>query len=130
MTDYRSDSQDHSPNSPSGGPATTPRGTRVTPEDTTSDTYLAETSHREGMTRELMELGRWLTEHPEAADKRLKPVRSAKELEPGVYFNLGTGMVDRIFRPQHVPLGHRLFRVSTDPAAPVEELRRKVMGRK
>jgi hypothetical protein len=130
VTDYRSDSQDHSPNSPSGGPATTPRGTRVTPEDTTSDTYLAETSHREGMTRELMELGRWLTEHPEAADKRLKPVRSAKELEPGVYFNLGTGMVDRIFRPQHVPLGHRLFRVSTDPAAPVEELRRKVMGRK
>ncbi len=130
MTDYRSDSQDHSPNSPSGGPATTPRGTRVTPEDTTSDTYLAETSHREGMTRELMELGRWLTEHLEAANKRLKPVRSAKELEPGVYFNLGTGMVDRIFRPQHVPLGHRLFRVSTDPAAPVEELRRKVMGRK
>jgi hypothetical protein len=130
VTDYRSDSQDHSPNSPSGGPATTPRGTRVTPEDTTSDTYLAETSHREGMTRELMELGRWLTEHPEAANKRLKPVRSAKELEPGVYFNLGTGMVDRIFRPQHVPLGHRLFRVSTDPAAPVEELRRKVMGRK
>ena len=130
MTDYRGDSQDHSPNSPSGGPVTTPRGTRVTPEDTQSATYLAETSHREGMTRELMELGRWLTEHPEAANKRLKPVRSAKELEPGVYFNLGTGMVDRIFRPQHVPLGHRLFRINTDPAAPVEELRRKVMGGK
>jgi hypothetical protein len=130
VTDYRGDSQDHSPNSPSGGPVTTPRGTRVTPEDTQSATYLAETSHREGMTRELMELGRWLTEHPEAANKRLKPVRSAKELDPGVYFNLGTGMVDRIFRPQHVPLGHRLFRINTDPAAPVEELRRKVMGGK
>ena len=47
-----------------------------------------------------------------------------------MYFNLGTGMVDRIFRPQHVPLGHKLFRINTDPAAPVEELRRKVMGRK
>ncbi len=130
MTDYRGDSQDHSPNSPSGGPVTTPRGTRVTPEDTQSATYLAEASHREGMTRELMELGRWLTEHPEAANKRLKPVRSAKELEPGVYFNLGTGMVDRIFRPQHVALGHKMFRVSTDPAAPVEELRRRVLGGK
>ena len=130
MTDYRNDSQDHSPNSPSGGPTTTPRGTRVTPEDTTSDTYLAETSHREGMTRELMLLGRYLTEHPELAKKRLKPIRSAKELEPGVYFNLGTGMVDRIFRPQHVALGHKMFRVSTDPAAPVEELRRRVLGGK
>jgi hypothetical protein len=130
VTDYRSDSQDHSPNTPSGGPATTPRGTRVTPEDTTSATYLAEDSHREAMTRDLMELGRWLTEHPEMPNKRLKPIRSAKELEPGVYFNLGTGMVDRIFRPQHVPLGHKLFRINTDPAAPVEELRRKVMGGK
>ena len=127
MTDYRGDSQDHSPNSPSGGPATTPRGTRVTPEDTTSDTYLAESTHREGMTQELMELGRFLSAHPEAANKRLKPIRSAKELEPGVYFNLGTGMVDRIFRPQHVALGHKMFRVSTDPAAPVEELRRRVL---
>ena len=127
MTDYRNDSQDHSPNSPSGGPATTPRGTRVTPEETTSDTYLSETSHREGMTRDLMELGRWLTEHPGMANKRLKPIRSAKELEPGVYFNLGTGMVDRIFRPQHVALGHKMFRVSTDPAAPVAELRRRVL---
>lgn len=128
MTDYRNDPQDHAPNSPSGGPTTTPRGTRVTPGDTTSDTYLAESTHREGMTRDLMELGRWLTEHPEMPKKRLKPIRSAKELEPGVYFNLGTGMVDRVFRPQHVALGHKMFRVSTDPAAPVEELRRRVLG--
>ena len=48
-------------------------------------------------------------------------------LEPGVYFNLGTGMVDRIFRPQHVALGHKMFRITQDPAAPVEEIRRKVM---
>ncbi|HEV2092119.1 MAG TPA: hypothetical protein VGR18_03025 [Rubrobacter sp.] len=127
MTDYRNDSQDHSPNSPSGGPVTTPRGTRVTPGDTPSATWQAENSQREAMTQELMELGRWLTEHPEAAKKRLKPIRSAKELEPGVYFNLGTGMVDRIFRPQHVSLGHRMFRISTDPAAPVDELRRRVL---
>jgi hypothetical protein len=36
-------------------------------------------------------------------------------------------MVDRIFTPQHVPLGHRMFRISSDPAAPVAEIRRKVI---
>ena len=130
MTDYRNDSQDHSPNSPSGGPVTTPRGTRVTPGDTPSATYLEETTHREGMTQELMQLGVWLADRPEVANKNLKPIRSAKELEPGVYYNRGTGMVDRIYRPQHVALGHKMYRISTDPAAPVEELRRKVMGGK
>ena len=104
-----------------------PRGMRVTPEDTGSDTYKAEPSHREMMQQELMDLGVWLIEHPEAAHKNLKPIRSARVLEPGVYYNRGTGMVDRIFTPQRVPLGHRLFRISTDPAAPVEEIRRKVL---
>jgi hypothetical protein len=104
-----------------------PRGTRVTPEDTASDTYKAERSHREMMQQELMNLGVWLIEHPEAAVKNLKPIRSAGVLQPGVYYNRGTGMVDRIFAPQRVPLGHRLFRISTDPAAPVEEIRRKVL---
>jgi hypothetical protein len=82
---------------------------------------------REAMQQELIDLGRWLTEHPEAARKNLKPIRSARVLEPGVYYSEGTGMVDRIYSPQHVPLGHRLFRISTDPAAPVSELRRKVL---
>ena len=109
-----------------GGVSTT-RGTRVTPEETTSATWRAESTHREAMQRELMQLALWLKEHPEAARKNLKPVRSARVLEPGVYYNGGTGMVDRIYSPQHVPLGHRLFRVSTDPAAPLEELRRKVV---
>jgi hypothetical protein len=110
-----------------GGVRTT-RGTRVTSEDTTSATWRAETTHhREAMQHELMRLGLWLTEHPAAARKNLKPIRSAKVLEPGVYYNAGTGMVDRIFSPQHVALGHRLFRVSQDPAAPVDELRRKIM---
>jgi hypothetical protein len=103
------------------------RGTRTSPEDTGSDTYRVEGSHREMMQQELMDLGVWLIEHPEAATRNLEPVRSARVLEPGVYYNMGTGMVDRIFAPQHVPLGHRLFRVSSDPAAPVEEIRRKVM---
>ena len=103
------------------------RGTRVTPEDTGSDTYRAERSHREMMQQELMDLGVWLIEHPEAATKNLKPVRSAKLLRPGVYYNMGTGMVDRIFTPQHVALGHKMFRISSDPAAPAEELRRKAM---
>ena len=79
------------------------------------------------MQQELIDLGRWLTEHPEAAYKNLKPIRSARLLEPGVYYNRGTGMVDRIYAPQHVPLGHRLFRISSDPAAPLEEIRRRVV---
>ena len=103
------------------------RGTRVTPEDTGSDTYLAEGAHREMMQQELMDLGAWLSKHPEVAPKNLKPIRSAKILDPGVYFNLGTGMVDRIFSPQRVALGHKMFRISRDPAAPVDEIRRKVL---
>ena len=103
------------------------RGTRTTPEDTGSDTYRVESSHREMMQQELMDLGVWLIEHPEAAVSNLEPIRSARVLEPGVYYNMGTGMVDRIYSPQHVPLGHRLFRISSDPAAPVEEIQRKVM---
>ena len=103
------------------------RGTRTTPEDTTSDTQRAESSHRETMQQDLMDLGAWLSEHPEAAPKNLKPIRSAKVLDPGVYYNMGTGMVDRIFSPQRVALGHKMFRVSRDPAAPVEEIRRRVL---
>ena len=82
---------------------------------------------REMMQQELMDLGVWLTEHPEAAHENLEPIRSARVLEPGVYYNGGTGMVDRIYSSQHVPLGHRLFRISSDPAAPVEQIQRKVM---
>ena len=103
------------------------RGTRTTPEDTTSDTQRAAGSHRETMQQDLMELGAWLSEHPGAAPKNLKPIRSAKVLDPGVYYNMGTGMVDRIFSPQRVALGHKMFRVSRDPAAPVEEIRRRVL---
>jgi hypothetical protein len=36
-------------------------------------------------------------------------------------------MVDRIFSPQRVALGHKMFRVSSDPAAPVTEIRRRVL---
>jgi hypothetical protein len=82
---------------------------------------------REAMQQELMDLGAWLVEHPEAARKNLEPIRSAKVLEPGVYYNMGTGMVDRIYTPQHVALGHRMFRISSDPAAPLEEIRHKIL---
>jgi hypothetical protein len=95
--------------------------------DTRSETYQADPSRREAMQQELMDLGVWLTEHTEAAHKNLKPIRSTRILEPGGYYNLGTGMVDRIYAPQHVPLGHRLFRISSDPAAPLEEIRRRVL---
>ena len=50
-----------------------------------------------------MDLGVWLVEHPEAALRNLKPIRSAKVLEPGVYYNMGTGMVDRIYTPRAWP---------------------------
>ena len=79
------------------------------------------------MQQELMDLGVWLSNHPEAATKNLEPIRSAKVLDPGVYFNRGTGMVDRIFSPQRVALGHIMFRISRDPASPAEEIRRTAL---
>ncbi len=79
------------------------------------------------MQQELMDLGVWLVEHPEAVTRNLEPIRSAKALQPGVYYNMGTGMVDRIFTPQHVALGHKMFRISRDPATPAEEIRRKAL---
>ena len=82
---------------------------------------------RETMQQELMDLGAWLGEHPEAAKKNLKPVRGSVLLDPGVYYNIGTGMVERIHAPQHMALGSRVFRIKTDPAAPVEEIRRRVL---
>jgi hypothetical protein len=85
---------------------------------------------RETMQQELMDLGVWLIEHPEAATKNLKPIRDKVVLDPGIYYNSGTGMIERIYALQHVPLGHRMFRINTDPAAPVEEIRSKVTGGK
>ena len=82
---------------------------------------------REMMQQDLMDLGVWLVEHPEAANRNLEPMRSAKVLEPGVYYNMGTGMVDRIFTPQRVALGHRIFRISRDPESPTEEIRRTAL---
>jgi hypothetical protein len=82
---------------------------------------------REMMQQELMDLGVWLVEHPDAVFRNLKPIRSAKVLEPGVYYNMGTGMVDRIYTHQRVALGHRMFRISRDPASPVEEIRRTAL---
>lgn len=96
------------------------------PNDTPSATYRAEPSHRERMQRGLMEVAVWLSEHPEAK-KNLKPIRSAEILKPGVYFNVGTGMVDRVHAPQRVALGHRLYRISKDPSAPAEEIKRTAM---
>ena len=83
--------------------------------------------NREMMQQELMDLGVWLIDHPEVVEKNLKPIRSAKVLDPGVYYNMGTGMVDRINIPQRVALGHTMFRINRDPASPAEEIRRKAM---
>jgi len=82
---------------------------------------------REMMQQELMDIGVWLVEHPESATRNLQPIRSARALLPGVYYNKGTGMVDRIYTPQRVALGHKMFRISRDPAMPAEEIRRKAL---
>jgi hypothetical protein len=79
------------------------------------------------MQQELMDLGVWLTEHPKVLKKNLKPIRGSVVLDPGVYYNTGTGMVDRIYSPQHIALGARWFRIKSDPAAPVEEIRRRAL---
>ena len=88
---------------------------------------VVERHSREMMQQDLMDLGVWLVAHPEAATKNLEPIRSVKVLEPGVYYNMGTGMVDRIFTPQHVALGHKMFRISRDPASPAEDIRRTAL---
>jgi hypothetical protein len=88
---------------------------------------VGERRSREMMQQELMDLGVWLIEHPDVATKNLEPIRSAKVLEPGVYYNMGTGMVDRIYAPQRAALGHKMFRISRDPASPVEEIRRTAL---
>lgn len=119
MTEFRDTNE--------AGGVRTPRGTRVSPADTPSETWQSEGSRREAITQDLMELGQYLADNPTMAKKRLKPIRSAKVLEPGVYYNMGIGMVDRVYRPQRVALGHKMFRVSSDPAAPVEEIRRKIL---
>jgi hypothetical protein len=94
--------------------------------DTRSKTYERDPSSREAMQQELMDLGVWLSEHPESR-KNLKPIRGSVVLEPGVYYNTGTGMVERIYAPQHIALGARWFRIKSDPGTPVEEIRRKVL---
>ncbi len=97
-----------------------------TSTDTPSATSHSESSLREAMQQELIDLGRWLTEHPEAK-KNLKPIRGSVVLDPGVYYNTGTGMVERIYSPQHIALGARWFRIKSDPATPVEEIRRRAL---
>lgn len=102
-------------------------GVVSTPDDTPSSTFRAERTHRERVEQELLKLGGWLVEHPRAALKNLKPMRGAGPLEPGIYFNQGTGVVERLYSPQRRALGSKMFRVSSDPAAPVDEIRRRVM---
>ncbi len=84
-------------------------------------------SMREMPRQDLLDLAVWLSERPEVAKKNLEPVRRGFVLSPGVYYNRGTGMVDRLYSPQHIALGSRMFRISNDPAAPFEEIRRRVM---
>lgn len=111
-----------------GGSVRTPRGTVVSSGDTPSATFKAETSQREALhSQELMDLGAYLVDHPEAR-ARLKARRTSRPLGPGVYFNAGTGMVERVFREQRVALGARYFRIVSDPEAGVQEIRAKVLG--
>lgn len=99
---------------PEGRPGERPVGVQ-------SDTYESETTQREMMRQDLMAVARWLTDR---ADRRrkLKPIRSAKVLKPGIYYNAGTTMVDRLYEPQRVALGHRMFRITKNPAATASEV--------
>jgi hypothetical protein len=101
----------------------------VDPEtQTSSATFrVEEDSHREVMTADLMKLSLWLSEHPKELRRNLKHVRGTLVLDPGVYYNAGIRMIERLYRPQHSSLGNRMYRVSHDPAAPVDEIRRKVL---
>ncbi|WP_152670613.1 hypothetical protein [Rubrobacter aplysinae] len=92
-----------------------------------SATASSQTSRRESMHGRLMELAVWLSEHPKEARKNLKAIRRGNPIDPGVYYNSGLRMIERLYRPQHVALGNKMLRISTDPAAPVEEIRRKVL---
>lgn len=101
----------------------------VSPEtQTSSATFRAEEDpHREAMTAELMALALWLSEHPKELRRNLKHVRNTVVLDPGVYYNAGIRMIERLYRPQHSSLGNRMWRINVDPAAPVNEIRRKVL---
>ena len=61
---------------------------------------------REMMQQELMDIGVWLVEHPRAASKNLKAIRSAKVLEPGVYYNMGV-YCSHSGEPIHLTQGER-----------------------
>lgn len=95
--------------------------------ESSSATFLTEATHRESMQYELMRLAVWLSENPKMAKKNLKPVRGTVIIEPGVYYNAGIRMIERLYKPQHAALGNRMFRVSRDPATSVEVIRRKVL---
>ena len=95
--------------------------------ESTSQTSEAEPSRREAMERPLMELSVWLSENPKKMQKNLKAVRRQVVLDPGVYYNSGIRMIERLYDPQHVPLGHKIFHINSDPAAPVAEIRRRVL---
>jgi hypothetical protein len=82
----------------------------------------------EGLDAELMKVALLISEAPETAKKRMKPIRSSRELSPGVYYNAGTRMVERLHSPQRPALGNRIYRISDDPNTSSRELERKITG--
>ncbi len=82
----------------------------------------------EGMDSELMKVALLISDDLKSARKYMKPIRSSRVLAPGVYYNAGTRMVERLHAPQRPPLGNRIYRISKNPAESAEELERKVTG--
>jgi hypothetical protein len=82
----------------------------------------------EGMDSELMKVALRISDDPKAARKYMKPVRSSKALSPGVYYNAGTRMVERLHSSQRPALGNRIYRISKNPDTSAEELERKITG--
>jgi hypothetical protein len=82
----------------------------------------------EGMDFRLMKVALRISGDFGAARSHMKPIRSSKVLEPGVYYNAGTRMVERLHTPQRPALGNRMFRISKNPAESADELESKITG--
>ncbi|MBA2693299.1 MAG: hypothetical protein H0U65_12565 [Rubrobacter sp.] len=80
------------------------------------------------MDSKLMKVALRISEDPNFARKYMKPIRSSKILDPGVYYNAGTRMVERLHAPQRPALGNRMYRISKNPAESADELERKITG--
>ncbi len=85
-------------------------------------------AYDEGMDSDLMKISLRISEDPKSAKRRMKPIRSSRVLEPGVYYNAGIRMVERLHSPQQPALGNRMYRISRNSAESADEIENKITG--